>query len=117
MAGSVLSDFRTHLQYVILFHLASFWKQSGKCVSVCVCVYIYNVIITFPFPSLSCVLGVFGYFFLHLFLWKLFKTHLEKLMRQFVIYCCVVFFWGGEGEVIQSHLKAMETLKGCGLGP
>lgn len=76
MAGSVLPDCRSHLQYVILFHLASFWKQSGKCIYLFV--YIYVIIITFPFPSLTCVLG---YLFLHLFFWKLFKTHLEKLMR------------------------------------
>lgn len=105
MAGSVLSDFRTHLQYVILFHLASFWKQSGKCVSLCVCIYIMLLLL---FPSLSCVLGVFGYFFLHLFLWKLFKTHLEKLMRQFVIYCCVVLFFvfflgGGDSKPFEGN--------------
>lgn len=116
MAGSVLSDFRTHLQYVILFHLASFWKQSGKCVSLCVCIYIMLLLL---FPSLSCVLGVFGYFFSSFISLEVVQNTFGEVNETIcnLLLCCFVFcfFWGG--EVIQSHLKAMETLKGCGLGP
>lgn len=85
------------------------------CISLCV--YIYNVIITFPLLEL-CAWSV----------WILFSSFisLEVVQKTFgevneticnLLLCCFVFLFFLGGEVIQSHLKAMETLKGCGLGP
>lgn len=89
MAGSVLPDFRSHLQYVIMFYLTSFWKQSGL------------------FFLLQLCSWSAWYFFLHLFFLELFQKtfgEVNETICNFFYFYFIFFLLG----VIQSHLKVIE---------
>lgn len=71
------------------------------------------------FFSFSCVLGVLDTFFFIYFFWNWFKRHLEKLMRQFVIFFIFILFFsfGGDPKPFEGNRTVSLTLKSCGLGP
>lgn len=91
MAGSVLPDFRSHLQYVIMFYLTSFWKQSG---------------LFFFFFLLQLCSWSARYFFLHLFFLEVVQKTFGEVNETICIFFFLFYFF--LLGVIQSYLKVIE---------